>query len=194
MSFGGFTHKKDIFYLKSSASQPFFKTSIFSSKMHRILMLIKTNMTPGSLTLCQEVSRHKVYDAILHHKTWTMLVYVVTSLLFGVEPLPELIMTYCQLYKQAQTSLKWDSKYIVEEIANENVFWKMVGVVFMPRHILKTNVSNNLTQWGRDKMVAISQTTFLIQFSWVQMFKYLSKFHSKLFPGVQLVIFHHWFR
>ena len=40
------------------------------------------------------------------------------------------------------------------------------------------------------QMDAISQTTFSNAFSWMKMFE----FRLKLFPRVQLTIFHHWFR
>ena len=49
-----------------------------------------------------------------------------------------------------------------------------------------------LTHWGRDKMGAISQTTFSIAFSWMKMFKYRLKFHWNVFLMVQLTIFQHW--
>ena len=51
-----------------------------------------------------------------------------------------------------------------------------------------------LTHWGRDKMAAISQTTFSNAFSWMKMFKFRLRFHWSLFPRVQLTIFQHWFR
>ena len=51
-----------------------------------------------------------------------------------------------------------------------------------------------LTHWGRDKMDAISQTTFSSAFSWMKMFEFRLKFHWSLFLMVQLTIFHHWFR
>ena len=50
-----------------------------------------------------------------------------------------------------------------------------------------------LTHWGRDKMDAISQTTFWSAFSWMKMFDFRLKFHWSLFRGVELTIFHHWF-
>ena len=50
-----------------------------------------------------------------------------------------------------------------------------------------------LTHWGRDKMDAISQTTFSSAFSWMKMFEFRLKFWS-LFLRVQLTIFHHWLR
>ena len=52
----------------------------------------------------------------------------------------------------------------------------------------------SLTHWGRDKMDAISQTTFSSAFSSMKMFEFWLKFHWSLFVGVQLTIFQHWFR
>ena len=52
----------------------------------------------------------------------------------------------------------------------------------------------SLTHWGRDKMDAISQTTFSSAFSWMKMFEFRLKFHWSLFLRVQLTIFNHWFR
>ena len=51
-----------------------------------------------------------------------------------------------------------------------------------------------LTHWGRDKMVAVSQTTLLITFSWMKMLDFLLRFHWSLFLRVQLTIIQHWFR
>ena len=51
-----------------------------------------------------------------------------------------------------------------------------------------------LTHWGRDKMDAISQTTFPSAFSWMKMFEFRLKVHWNLFLRVQLTIFQHWFR
>ena len=41
-----------------------------------------------------------------------------------------------------------------------------------------------LTHWGRDKMAAISQTTFSSVFSWMKMFYFWIKFHWTLFLKV----------
>ena len=51
-----------------------------------------------------------------------------------------------------------------------------------------------LTHWGRDKMDAISQTMFSNAFSWIKIYEFCLRFHWSLFLGVQLTIFHHWFR
>ena len=50
------------------------------------------------------------------------------------------------------------------------------------------------TQWGWDKMAAISQTTLPNAFSWMKMLEYRLRFHRGLFIRVQLIIFQHWFR
>ena len=55
-------------------------------------------------------------------------------------------------------------------------------------------VSLLLTHWGRDKMAAISQTTFSNTFSWLKMYEFRLRFHWSLLLRVQLTIFHHWFR
>ena len=51
-----------------------------------------------------------------------------------------------------------------------------------------------LTYWGRDKMDAISQTTFSSAFYWMKMYELRLKIHWSLFLRVQLTIFQHWFR
>ena len=61
-------------------------------------------------------------------------------------------------------------------------------------HLLMNAMLTPLTHWGRDKMDAISQTTFWSAFSWMKMFEFRFKFHWSLFLRVQLTIFQHWFR
>ena len=51
-----------------------------------------------------------------------------------------------------------------------------------------------LTHWGRDKMDAISQTTFSSAFSCMGIFEFRLKFHWSLFLRVHLEIFQHWLR
>ena len=53
--------------------------------------------------------------------------------------------------------------------------------------------NSTLTHWGRDKMDAISQTTFSNEFSWMNMYESQWKFHWSLFLRVQLTISQHWF-
>ena len=42
-------------------------------------------------------------------------------------------------------------------------------------------VEKLLTHWGRDKMTAISQTTFSNVFSWMKMYEFHLRFHCNLF-------------
>ena len=51
-----------------------------------------------------------------------------------------------------------------------------------------------LTHWGRDKMDAISQTTFSHAFSSMKIFVFWLNFHWNMFTMVQLTIIQHWFR
>ena len=52
---------------------------------------------------------------------------------------------------------------------------------------------HSLTQWGRNKIVAISQT-FSNSFSWMKMYEFRLIFCWNLFLKVWLTIFQHWFR
>ena len=56
------------------------------------------------------------------------------------------------------------------------------------------NKPSMLTHWGRNKVDAISQTTFWSTFSWTKMFQFRITFHWSLFLRVQLTIIQHWFR
>ena len=58
----------------------------------------------------------------------------------------------------------------------------------------KVLYTTDLTQWGRDKMAAIFQTTFSNAFSWIKIYEFRLKFHWILFLRVQLTILQHWFR
>ena len=53
---------------------------------------------------------------------------------------------------------------------------------------------NDLTHWDRDKMTAISQTTFSNAFSWMKMYAFWLRFHWSLSLRAQLTIVQHWFR
>ena len=55
-------------------------------------------------------------------------------------------------------------------------------------------ISVELTHWGRDKMDAISQTTFSRAFSSMKIVVFWLNFHWNLFSRVQLTLFQHWFR
>ena len=53
---------------------------------------------------------------------------------------------------------------------------------------------SQITHWGRDKIDAISQTTFSSAYSWMKMFEFQLIFHWSFFLRVQLSIFKYWFR
>ena len=50
------------------------------------------------------------------------------------------------------------------------------------------------THWGRDKIAAISQTTYWNRFSCMKMYEFRLKFHWSLFLMVHLTIFQYHFR
>ena len=70
----------------------------------------------------------------------------------------------------------------------------LIGLKYCYIHLGQIHNSYVLTHWGRDKMDAISQTTFSSAFCWTKMFEFRIKFHWSLFLRVQLTIFQHWFR
>ena len=74
-------------------------------------------------------------------------------------------------------------------VAFETTLLKMADRILRDILVLK-----ELTHWGRDKMAAISQTTFSKAFLWMKMYKFRLRFHRGLFPRVQLTISQHRFR
>ena len=82
-------------------------------------------------------------------------------------------------------------------IATFNAYSSMQQFLNISRYTTSATLAlilNALTHWDRDKMDAISQTTFSNAFSRMKMFEYRLKFHWSLFPRVRLTISHHWFR
>ena len=69
---------------------------------------------------------------------------------------------------------------------------------YSPKHQTKDAHSSHssvvLTHWGRDKIAAISQTTFSNAFSWMKINEFCLRFHWNLFLSCKLIIFQHWFR
>ena len=74
----------------------------------------------------------------------------------------------------------------ITRTSGDPVHWRIIHAI--------TTQCVNLTHWGREKMDAISQTTFWSAFSWMKIFELRLKFHWSLFLRVQLTIFQHWFR
>ena len=50
------------------------------------------------------------------------------------------------------------------------------------------------SHWCRDKMVAISQTTFTNAFSWIKSYEFRLRFHWSVFLRFWLAMLQHWFR
>ena len=105
-------------------------------------------------------------------------------------------LNQCWNIVKFQWNLKWNSNIFIQENAIQNVVCKMWAILSRPQcvNILTMASISKLTHWGRDKMDAISQTTFSSAFSWMKMFEFRLKFHWSLFLRVQLTIFQHWFR
>ena len=69
------------------------------------------------------------------------------------------------------------------------IYWLLALTRYAPMLI-----NSSFTYWDRYKMTTIFQTTFSTGFAWMKMYESGLKFHWSLFLGVQLTIFHHWFR
>ena len=63
-----------------------------------------------------------------------------------------------------------------------------------PYGVTRPHWVHPLTHWGRDKMDAISQTTFSRAFSAMKIAAFWLNFHWNMFARVQLTIIEHWFR
>ena len=59
-----------------------------------------------------------------------------------------------------------------------------------PHHKTRTS---QVTDWGRDKMDAISQTSFSNAFSWMKMLEFRLRNHWNLFARFEVTISQHWF-
>ena len=77
-------------------------------------------------------------------------------------------------------------------LKKKHVPWVSVCCIFILQS--KTVIMIPLTHWGRDKMVAVTQTTRSNAFSWMKMLEFRLRFHWSLFLWVQLTIFQRWFR
>ena len=78
----------------------------------------------------------------------------------------------------------------VHKLSTHKISFKNTHVKLIP-HLSR---AKELTQWGREKMAAIFQTTFSDAFSSMKMNDIGLKFHWNLFLRFQLTKFQHWFR
>ena len=94
---------------------------------------------------------------------------------------------YFDYLKWACCPLIWISNSVDNSVSSSGR--KSKHVFMLP---LITALRKELTHWGREKMDAISQTTFSSAFSWMKMFEFQLRYHWSLFLNVQLTIFQHW--
>ena len=108
-----------------------------------------------------------------HNKTVCIFLEIYCIHTFG-DLLPSIVWTFRRLIWLLNDKFYWNSSGFSH--------WNWDCVLSVP-----------LTHWGRDKMVAIFETTFSNAFSWMKMHAFRLRLRS-LFRRVQLVIFQHWFR
>ena len=128
-------------------------------------------------------------------KQWWPNVWTKTS------PSPTVLIRKAEIHTFDQRSYIFDSlTYTIQitktlELRLDNI---RIGMMFSRRrsygrcYLPLWNIS--LKHWGRNKMAAISQTTFSNALSWMKMYIFHFRFHWSLFLRTQLTIFQHWFR
>ena len=87
--------------------------------------------------------------------------------LLDAEPLPELMLSYCQLDPCGPISVNfvWNSKVFIKENEFQNVVCKLAVILLRPRYF-------NSPPTPLDKMAVISQTIFSDAFSWMKIFDF----------------------
>ena len=79
--------------------------------------------------------------------------------------------------------IEWSSatekiQYIISSAMVTKLVKRLTAAGYHKERVFK----NYLTNWGRDEIDAILQTTFWSAFSWLKMFEFRLKFHWSLFP------------
>ena len=76
-------------------------------------------------------------DAAMHQQTRPSLVQMMSCHLFGIKPLSEPVVVYCQmdLGNKLQWNFDWNSKVFIEENAHENVVCQMLAILPQPQCI-----------------------------------------------------------
>ena len=116
-----------------------------------------------------------ILHGLIHrvHPLTSVLVQTIARRMYGAKPSSRPLLAYW-------CSSQWNWKPGIIIFIQVNEFQKMPSVKWRPL-VLGLHV---LTHWGRDKMAAISQTTFSNAFSWMKMSKFRLKFHWILFLRV----------
>ena len=141
-----------------------FKVDIYETKLYVLSEIIESNMI---ISVCLFFVKFKILKKLITIKAAGKLV-----------PLSQISFVIWYFLQLGQTIQKYSVKL------GQNM--KKTNISFIPVWFL--------THWGRDKMDAISQTTFSSAFYWMKMYELWLKIHWSLFLRVQLTIFQHWFR
>ena len=163
---------------------------------------------------------HPPSAAYMRRWTRSALVQIMACRLFGANLNQCWVIDNWVLRNKLQWNCNKNTKPFIHENAFENIVGEMVAILSRGRwvnknilhdctsvfhtgfylilashlHLTLYNVSVSLTHWDRDKIEAISQTTFSSASSCMKIFDFWFKFHWSLFLRVWLKIFQHWFR
>ena len=159
------------------------------------------------LAPCHIVNSLWPSDAIWHQRSWSTLVQVMAYCLTAPShqrswsTLAQLNQWFVAWQRQAitGTNVLYHQRCSVEFTWEQfhkwiNLIHNICSDITLPKLLPHLSGANELTHWGRDKMDAISQTTFLSAFSCMKMLEFRFGFHWSLFLRVQLTIFQHWCR
>ena len=86
-------------------------------------------------------------DTIRRRRSWSTLVKVMVCRLFGANPLPETILTYCYLEpqeKKLQWNLKQNIKRFNQQNTLENIVCKMSDILFRPESVNKSIILHKM--------------------------------------------------
>ena len=146
---------------------------------------INVHLFSPSLHLTTHALGPRVYIPLAWHRTTYGIFHKISTrfrfILFGV----------------GYTNLSWCTKTEMSFLRNLNHWlprklskWQLryatTGENFIKTATFPFQIVCILTQWGRDRMDAISQTTFSSAFSWIKMFELRFIFHWGLFLRVSI--------
>ena len=80
---------------------------------HTHLHIVLFNCTVKSFHYYETLNSSPPSAAYMRQGTEPALVQIMACRLFGAKPLPELMLTYSQFDPKEQTSVKFESKYII---------------------------------------------------------------------------------
>ena len=104
---------------------------------HYLMQCWPMSLMSCGVTGTQWVNSSPPSVACMHQWTGSALVQIMACRLFGAKPLPEPVLTYCQLVPWEQTSMNYNqnTKLFIHEYAFENVVCKMAAILFRGRWV-----------------------------------------------------------